>query len=458
MASVQPTTPLPAPAWERWALRVILTVFVIVGLNHIRTNTIYGQDFLLHSTATENLVANPSQWFPQDFTNRPLLYWIGAGTHWITHGKAAWEVAALVFIIFNTLALWLLHDSLRFLRSPALRIAALAFVAFLPSTQVAVIVYAADAVAVLPFVFVAWALLRALAATTFRGRCGYALLVALGLSIGNFARFTFIGLIPAIAVILALACRWRRQRWRDAALIAALALLVPLLLAGWIQRRAQHAFAGQKPHHTFNWPGNGEMTWSSLLWPKRTDTRILDAPIYWESATIDGQSRYLLLVNNSYSYPALLHLTIFTDVLDYAHEGQIDDGAARLEPQKTFSQWSVRLGLPFTLAALLAVGWLAFRCARALWRPALPPPDGVVTWGLMALAWYLPIALSLPFLTNAYEWGYWLSRLIIPALWGFSIVLFATIDELLARHRHLPGVIALLVAAQAYLHIASVWY
>lgn len=449
----------PCPTWERWTRALLLLGFVAVGIEHIHTNTIYGQDFLLHSTSTEAIITDPGRWFPQDFTNRPLLYWLGAACHWVTHGKGTWEVAGLVFVALNTLALYLLHDTTRrFIRSPALRLAALGFVAFLPATQVAGIVYAADAICQLPFVLLLWGLLRALEADGPRARLGYALVAGLAVTVGCFARFTFLALLPAAAVVIVLAARWRRVTWGQAAAIAALAVLAPALPAGWLQHRAQQAFAAEPPHHQFDWHGTGEMTWSSLLLLKPADRHILDAPVYWDSEILENRPRYSLLINNRYSYPALLHLGTFTDVLDYANDGEIDDGAPRPEPQKTLARWSVRLGLPFSVAMLLATLAFAARAAYAVARPAAAPSLGLTAWGLGALAWFLPIALSLPFLANAYDWGYWLSRLVIPALWGFGVVLFATVDERWPRARWLANLLAGLVAVQALLHIRSLWY
>jgi hypothetical protein len=332
------------------------------------------------------------------------------------------------------------------------------FVAFLPATQVAAVVFAADAVCQLPFVLAGWSLLRALEAAGTRARLAYAIMAGLALCLGDFARFTFIFLLPAAAVVLALAWRWQRISARHALAIGACALVAPALLAGWIHLRAQREFAGQEPHHNFNWHGTGEMTWSSLLLPKRTDGRIFAAPIYWEAEDLAGKPRYLLLIDNSYSYPALLHLSIFTDVLDYANDGELDDGTPRPEPQQTLAEESVRLGLLATVSATIAVAWFFVRCTGGIWRRALAPGTGMLVWGALALAWYGPLVLTLPFVQHAYEWGYWLPRLVIPALWGFALVLFATLDELRPRYRWLGGLVAAVVAAQTLLHVGSLWY
>jgi len=444
---------------ERWAVGLILGVFVAVGFNHIHSNTLFGQDFDLHSRATEILLQDPSKWFPLDFTNRPLIYGLGAAGHWLTHGKAPYELAAVICVLLNTLALYFAHDSTRrFIASPWLRISAVAFIAFLPVTQIAAVVYAEDAVAPLPFALAAWGLLRSLESVSARASLGYAVLAGLALCAGNFAKFSFMLLPAAGAAAIILAWRWQRISWKRGVVIGALALLAPIITGGWIQLRAERRFAGEPKHHTFAWPGTGEMTWADLLLVKPSDRRILDAPGYWDIVVINGQNEYALSQRHDYSYPALLHLGIYTDVLDYAGGGQLHDLPPRPEPQKTWSRWAVRLGLLSSAGIFLAVlAWVA-RSAAALVIPRLAPATGVLVWGLMALAWYLPLVLLLPYLHNVYEWGYWLPRLLIPALWGFGLLFFAAVDGLLAPRRRLPALLAGLVLIQAALHIRSAWF
>jgi hypothetical protein len=454
-----PANKATGPHWESWAEWLVLGVFVVVGFNHIHSNAPYGQDFHLHSQATEAILANPGKWFPQDFTNRPLMYWIGAASHWLTHGKAPWEMAAVIFVLMNTLALHLLHDSTRrFIASPWLRVAAVTFVAFLPATQVAVVVYAGDAVSQLPFALAIWSLLRSFESVAARASAGYAALAGLALCLGNFARFPFIVLPVAVVGAIALAWRWGRMSWRRVVLIGSLALVGPVLAGGWIHLRAGRQLAKEPLHHTFDWNGTGEMTWADLLLVKRSDLRILDAPGYWETEPIHAEDEYSLTMRKNYSYPALLHLGTYTDVLDYANEGEIDAGAPRPEPQKTLARLAVRLGLLFSAGVFLAMLALVARTTVALVTRRRAPATGVLLWGLMALAWYLPLTLSFPYLHHAYDWGYWLTRLIIPALWGFGVVFFAAADGLSARHRHFAALLTGLVIIQAAVHIRSVWY
>ena len=232
----------------------------------------------------------------------------------------------------------------------------------------------------------------------------------------------------------------------------------PVITGGWIHLRAGRQLAKEPRHHTFDWNGTGEMTWADLLLVKRSDRRILDAPTYWDTEPVHAEDEYSLTMRKNYSYPALFHLGIYTDVLDYANEGEIDAGAPRPEPQKTLARWAVRLGLLSSGGVFLAMLALVTRMAVALVTRRRAPTTGVVLWGLMALAWYLPLTLSFPYLHHVYDWGYWLPRLVIPALWGFGVVFFAAADGLLVRHRRFAALLACLAIIQAAVHIRSLWY
>jgi hypothetical protein len=165
-----------------------------------------------------------------------------------------------------------------------------------------------------------------------------------------------------------------------------------------------------------------------------------------------------MLEPNSYSYPALLHLGTFTDVLDFANRGSTDLGVPRPQPQKRFSQWAVRTGLAFSIPGLVAILILVWRGALALIRPQAAPRTGACVWTVLGLAWFLPIALALPFVETAYEAGYWLPRLVIPALWSFGLGLFGLLDEWLGRRRIFVALALAATVLQTWMHVRSVWY
>jgi hypothetical protein len=455
-----PSLAAAMPDWERWVGWLLLAAFFVAGLNHVHAKTIFGQDFYLHMKGTENMLADPGRWFPQDFTNRPMIYVLGVFGNWLTHGNASYYVAGTICVLMNTLALWFVHASTRrFIASPWLRLAVVSFIAFLPSTEVASVVYAGDAVAQLPFALAVWALILCFESVPLRACLGYAVLAGAALVWGNFSRFPFIALPLAVLVAVILAWRCRRLSWQRSLLVVALTCIAPVYAGLWINHRADVQLANDPKHHSFHREGAGDMTWSDLLIVKPTDSRIFDAPGYWDNEVINGALHYGLPYHENYSYPALCLLTVYTDVLDYANDGQLDNGVPRPEPQKTLSQWSVRLGLITAMGIVLSVLLFVGRSAAMLVKPRFAPSNGAIIWGMMGLAWYLPLVLSFPYLENVYDWGYWLSRLIIPAIWAFSLLFFSELDRRLAgRTRWIPVVIAVLIFAQSALHFRSVWY
>jgi hypothetical protein len=449
----------PSPRWERIATALLLLLFVIVGINNIQNRAFEGQDYGFHVTSTLRLVYQPEAWFAQDLTNRPLIYWIAVDGFHLTGGRAPFAFAAGVFLLLNTGALWLLHDSSRrFITLPALRIAALTLIAFWPATTIGTVVFAADAMAQPPFALLCWGLLRWSESATDRHSVTFAGLAGVGLAIGNFAKFTFIFLPAGVLVLAFLAWRWQHATTRRALILVALAVLMPTAVGAWLQHQSSAAVEHKSAHHTFSWAGTGEMTWRSLLGVKWSDARVFNAPGYWDPEFINGKRYLPLLRENDYSYPALLHLGTFSDVLDFSHGGSQLSGRPRPEPQKSFSQWAVRLGVLFSIPGVIAIVLFSARIVRSAARPDRPPRFGATIWLVLGLNWFVPLVVILPFVHHAYQWGYWLPRLVIPALWSFGLCLFTWMDELVGHRPSLGMAIAILTTFQAALQILSVWY
>jgi hypothetical protein len=449
----------PAPRGERWAVGAILLVYLAVQANNLRHNVFIGQDNYFHFQSSRQMLAHPGQWFRMDLTNRPLLYWVGAACLRLTHQPDSFWLPAAIFVILSAVALWLLHDSMRsFMRSPALRVGALAGIAFLPVTVITCVVYAADTVAMLPFVLAGWSLIRSAEAISPRHTTGYALAAGGALCLGDLAKFTFI-VLPA-AVLFVILIWWRRGRFsgRRALIVAGLAAVLPAGFSAGIYEMNQVQTGGMS-QHALIWPGTGELTWRELLVPKRTDRRVFAAPIYWQHRMVDGKMVFPLLEHHGFTYPALLHLAIFTDMLNFGIHGYDLNSVTRPEPQQTMARWAVAIGLLFSVPTVAAI--LGF-WAWTLWSLICPrsgPSAGPLVWGVFATAWYLPLVLTLPFVVGAYDFGYWLPRLVLPALWGFALLLFDAIDRLAQGGRSwLAVTVTGLLLIQAAIHIRSVWY
>jgi len=447
-----------APRWERRAVWAILLAFLIVELSAVRNLTFVGQDNYFHFQHAKKIFEHPTRLLDIEFMDRPLVYWIGAIGLWLTHDRYGFELASGINALLATVALGLVHDATRtFIRSPWLRLAALGTIAFLPVTLVTCVVYAADTTAMLPFALTAWSLAKCLAASDGRSAARFALLTGAALALGSLAKFTFIFLPFALLFVVAASARWKTISWRRAGLIVLIAASLPLLLNSAIYASKRAEMAKQSARHDMDWNGTNELSWRDLLSVKRTDARIFTAPIYWDTAQIDGQPVMPLLLHHGYSYPALLHLGVFTDVMNFTHGGYVNRTVARPAAQQTASSLATKLGV--WLIAATMTGVLAFWATTlsSLLRPTSVPPLPLVVWATLGAVWFAPLVVTLPFVHGAYEFGYWLPRLILPALWSFVLTLFGMIDHA-SPPRWLAISLIALALFESVIHVRSVWY
>ena len=82
----------------------------------------------------------------------------------------------------------------------------------------------------------------------------------------------------------------------------------------------------------------------------------------------------------------------------------------------------------------------------------------MLIWGVLGLTWYVPLAGILYYLEGALDWGYWLPRLVMPAIWAFGLLLFNALDELFGAKKVIPALIAGACVFQTWLHVLSTWY
>lgn len=457
-------TPVPVvavPRWENGALWVLLLVYLVVQVNNIHHLAFRGQDFDFHVGFTKELMQRTDgTWFKMDSTSRPLLYWLGGACERYTHGNYAYELAAMIGVLAGMPALVVLHRSMRrFVARPELRVAVMVLMTLLPVNVIVGVVYSGDLFALLPYAVVGWALVRSLEAATEAEGAKYAAVAGLVLVAANFAKFTFLLVPYAVMAATVLVWRWGRVLSRRVLVILLFVAVLPCGVGALIQMKSDRELAGVEVRHEFMFEGTGEMTWQSLVGLKWSDTRVFEAPGYFDSSVVEGNPTQLLLVPNSYSYPALLHLGAFTDVLDYANQGGNDQGVPRPEPQKKFSQWSVRGGVVWSVLAVFSVVALAGRLIGSIFGPALAPPTSVAVWAVLGAGWFLPLVLPLPYVHNAYYWGYWLPRLVVPALWSAAFVA-AWMADRWAAGRSVWWSRAVLFAAlvQASWQVLSVWY
>jgi hypothetical protein len=320
------------------------------------------------------------------------------------------------------------------------------------------VVFAADALTVPIFVLVARCAIQlfekpALAVRTW---------VEIGclMTIGLVFKYTFAGLLPALGLI-ALHELVHVEAGRSrliVALTAAGCLLAPSLVF-LIQMDLSRQTQGTIMVTQWLKPSQPpEMNVGDIVKLKPRDIELLRAPQYFKD---------MIYQPHKYSYLGLLHLAAFTDVLNYFQQEpdigrhrfdhkQQSTGLTRFHTVNVRSRAAVIASLPFSLAALVAtllVG-VASLPRLLLNRGPVPLPLAIVT--ALAVGFYAPIILNITSMAAAYVAGYWLPRLVMPALLTFLILGFVLLDRILASlppRRSIVGQVCL-----AYTAALSVLY
>ena len=200
LLAVRPGPFAPVPAWENRALVVLLALSAIVQFNAALHHGANGQDFGAHLGAVNEMLLHPDQVSADQVTD-PLFYtWIMSRVVLLIGNIHTLEVIGLLNALVNLGALLVFHRlARRFVLDPVLRVALLTLVAFLPLRLIHTVVFAADALTLLPFFVLAWMLTEATddAATPARRRWT-ALAGGAVLAFGIGIKHTFMSALVAV--------------------------------------------------------------------------------------------------------------------------------------------------------------------------------------------------------------------------------------------------------------------
>jgi hypothetical protein len=420
-----------------------------------------GQDFLYHRGLILTFPYTPWS-FSYSQTSPPALYYLGSLIHSYVSAKYYLAIIALGFLAFNVLGLWVIYGLLwKSIADWQLRYSAAAFITFLPFRVIHSIVIAADAFTLPVFALVALFTFR-LFENPRDGRSWAGM--SLCLSFGMVCKYTFSGMLPVMALLMAVAIgtrltRGERLRWGA---IGTLALAVPSALFLLQMReidRVKGAFTGVV------WLQKGEpsvMRWSDILLLKRSDLSLLSAPDYFRDKIYEERK---------HSYLGLLHVSSVTDVMDLfqAPPGKVSTDwlqrtrkpffRERTALSQALQTWSDRWCLVYSALAIAGTLFCGFLSGKSLLlrRPFLPNAAIVMT--AMAVGYYSPILFSLTRLVDPYAAGFWLPRLVLPALVVFFGLGFVMLDSLYERlGRRQPALKALLGAFTGYTLVACLLF
>ena len=443
---------------DLWFLGLVCAAGIVVGLRGIAHLGYVGQDYP-NNRALMLLFPYKPLGFYYGYSNPPGLFWLASLIRGAAGAARDMEAVALVMLLLNAAGLWVVYGLVwGFVPSRELRYSAAALATLVPFRLIHSVVFSADALT-LP-VFAAAAVFTSRLFANPRSAPSWAGLSA-SLVAGMLCKYTFVGLLPPVALLLGWAVATRpgaagRARW---ALVGAAALALPA--AVWaLQMRASARLGGAITSQVWLAPGAPPvMRWGDILAPKRADARLLSAPEYFRDRIYEP---------GRYSYPGLLHLATFTDSMG-VFQPPTEALASQLRTltmkpanrdrsalSQALQSWSARWCLPFS--ALAAAGTLLFGAlglaSLALRRPLVP--DAAVVAAALAAGFYAPVFLTLTRVNDPYAAGYWMPRLVMPSVVVFLCLGIAALDLALARLRRAGG--PLRAAAAAYTLVACLLF
>jgi hypothetical protein len=448
---------MPISRLERRTVALTMLAAAVVQANAAFRGGLVGQDWILHYNPIVAVAGDPSRTWDLILTNPPLFYGFYGAILRLAGESAFQPVAGLINVAINLGALWLYWMLLRHSIADArLRMSAFVLVALIPVRLIHTLVLAADALTVLPVLAAVWFLWRLDSASTFRDRAVWGVAIGAVLLPASLIKYTFLSAIPA--TLLAVIQIARRRGWPVQHAIALLAVTVlPLTVSIAAQRRGYTALGGSARYRL---APTGVMSLRSLVAPKAVDTRLLSAPSVWIRPDVPtpGESHELLM-RDKYSYPALLHLGLYTDLKNIFQPKRPGEWFGRQRTpfvQKAMSL-SAKTALPLSiLVAITGAMAVVFYVFVGLWQPSRTEviPEALLLYGS---AWWAALLVSFPFIPEVYRHGYWVPRLILPAVFAYSFLAFYVLDRWRKRPRWVAPALLGYVCLQSAIHLSFLW-
>jgi hypothetical protein len=437
---------------------VIAGVYLALAIGVVIAGGFRAQDFDAHVGFLERYLEG--RWYLKGLTNPPLLYLYSMAFVRLAGRAYAFPFISASFALLNTVSVVLFWRCATRVISARGSLMVTAWIATLPAFVTTTVVFASDALVILPFTLFCYLNLRLLEAEAPAG----VLLVASPLTQvwGCLSKYAFIGVAPAAFVVAAVLAFRHRGQPRLAIAAVCCVFLLPTAVNMWVMHRLD-ANAGH--HLTFPHP-SGAMTFRSLLWPYTRDAELLAAPLYFDPIESGGQQvrvtpdglpdpagrpGYRLLVNNRYSYPALLMLSLNSDIMNVTHRRLAGDNAFTVAgPRRPVNQFFQRASV--ALGALMAVvGVVVIVAAGVSWlRKGLVVDQTAlhfVIGAVLPAATFTGLVISmLPFVGyETYYGGFWLPRFVIAGFLVFGIAVAWAASTVVRRAWLRQALVALVV-------------
>ena len=463
----RPAVPPRYPALERWAVVAVFALSGAVGFNAVLHDGAKGQDYPSLFNLSVAAADDPAQFWNPATRGSPLFYAVNAVFVWLTGNLHSEAVCGLFNLGVNLGALWVFYRlARRFVAGGVWRLTLLTLAAFLPLRLIHGVVLAPDALTVWPL----FALAATLAALTDAPasparRRTLALSAGAILTVGVMVSATFLSALAAVALMLAQLVRRRLFAWKEAALLLALALVLPLAA-----RYAIGRMYGPAGEETARWRWSGAVSVPDIVGLHRHDIHIFRGPPYDEPLDVARRAPdapppapgppYEMLSDHHYSYLALNHWATFTDPMNIFQYDPTDAYfGARSRRNQRLMAWSVKTAVPITLLGLGTMALLGVAAFGAgVFAPAQSRPD-LEALCLLAFGWFASVVALLPFAVEPYLTGAWAPRLTMPALLLFLLLGGYVLERLLPeRAGRVAAWVALgCVVGQSALQVAFLW-
>ena len=458
--------------WESFLVAGILLTVLTLELNAVFHGGVQGQDFYYHRTRMLAAAKDPIKSAGSFSAADPPLYHLLAGIVYRLAGPQRWIYGVgIMNVVLNVGALFLLYLISRFLiRQKVLRICALCFVGFLPAFAVTSVVFSADAFSQMPCLL---ALYAAALAIFHRIAPRNALLVCtIATILAISAKFIAISLLAAFCGAITLMILSHRLSIKMAmkTSIFYLGVTVPIALFFLSQRpHKPELYVSTAAPERLRLPGVKIRPRSAVFF-RAGDLQLLDAPSHWQLAHDPPKHSLSFANGNCFSYPGLLCLGIFTDVLNcFQSKSGLNPepsepwlGGAligkRSEANQDLMVIAVRSGSVFFICMMVCLPIFFLDSVRLVLQQGSREHLLWLCAFLVGAAWLAFMVCVLPLVTGPYFAGYWLPRLVLPSIMIFGMLFFAGMDRLVFFRQNLAArVLLCLVTIQSLIHLSFLW-
>jgi len=457
---------------EKSMLFIIILLYFALQTNALFYGHYAGQDFQRHKLQMEESADDPISALThsarvENHGVATLYHFIG-GRLLNLIGKCFYlKYLAFIQIILNIFALLLFYKLMqRIIYSQIIRMNCFCLITFLPAFVIPSLVIAADAMTNFLFIVIVWHLIwlkeRSETLMSFIPiMMGLALLLFFAFNI----KFNLGSCIGAVFLLLTLFYLYKTFNFKRYVLAVVVIVMIPMsiifLQYNWYIKKQMPILNESRTNMT-------HMTLRSLIFFRKTDQALLNARYFHEYRYIKeyGYPFQPMLRTNYFSYPGLLHVALFTDIMNiyqpnvspqltgrdhYYHQ-------IRSAPNQKKMSLAVKTGVPFFLGLILVVPYLVLsEMFRMVFRKKSFEYPLVVLM-LLSGTYYLATVINLPFISQSYSMGYWLPRLVMPALISFFILLFVGLDKwLLKQSLFYKILLTAIVVFQSYLHFSFLW-